>query len=48
MLCKEVRLFLAMKWSRLNTQTQATKEIHRERRDWSGTMCFMRRFIKTN
>jgi hypothetical protein len=41
--CKEVRMFEAMKLSRLNTQTQATKEIHGVRRDWSSTMCFMRR-----
>jgi hypothetical protein len=31
-----------------NYINQATKEIHGVRRDWSGTMCFMRRFIKTN
>jgi hypothetical protein len=36
------------KWSRLNTQTQATREIRGVRRDWSSTMCFMRRFIKTD
>jgi hypothetical protein len=37
-----------MKWSRLNTQTQATREIRGVRRDWSSTMCFMRRFVMTN
>jgi hypothetical protein len=41
-------MFQATKWSRLNTQTQATREIHGVRRDWSSTMCFMRRYVKTN
>jgi hypothetical protein len=32
-----------VKWSRLNTQTQATREIRGVRRDWSGTKDMQRR-----